>query len=194
MAFDHEEFWLQLHQLPMAFMNKECCIHIGNSVGKIINVDVPEDGVGWGEFLRIKVEICLTKKIARGRMINVRGNREWIPIQYEKLPKICFKCGQIVHISGNCSGEGGKSSETEGKTAQFRPWLHADALQRKRSNVHAEGSFFRTGKNSSSSCWRTTYPLQSHNAGGNLKFNVDRNVLAEDNGDSENQGERFHHM
>lgn len=43
----------------------------------------------------------LLKSIPKGIIINVKGERLLIPFTYEKLPCLCFKCGQLLH------GEGG---------------------------------------------------------------------------------------
>lgn len=61
MNFDKEEFWVQLHNLPLAYMNKECGDQIGKSIGRVIEVDVLEDGIGWGQFLRVEIEVLLSK-------------------------------------------------------------------------------------------------------------------------------------
>lgn len=52
-------------------MTKEWGVHVGNSVGRVLEVDVDDDGVGWGKYLRVKVEIKLHKALARGRIIMV---------------------------------------------------------------------------------------------------------------------------
>lgn len=73
-------------------MTEEWGNQIVNSVGKVLEVDVGNDGVGWGKFLRVKVEIPLCKALARSRFINVQGQKTWMDFRYEKLPKICFMC------------------------------------------------------------------------------------------------------
>lgn len=47
-SFDFERFWVQLHNLPMACMNCQVEKQIGETIGKVLEVDAPEDGVGWG--------------------------------------------------------------------------------------------------------------------------------------------------
>jgi len=47
-------------------MNSDIRYRIGESIGKVEEVDVTGDGVGWGRFLRIRVHIDLTKPLDRG--------------------------------------------------------------------------------------------------------------------------------
>lgn len=71
--FDREQFWVQLYNLPLACINRECMEHIGKTLGNLLEVDVLEDEVRWGRLLQIKVELSLSKVIDRGRTINVQG-------------------------------------------------------------------------------------------------------------------------
>lgn len=73
--FDREEFWVQLHNLSLAYMNKDCGKQIGNSIGQVIDVDTLEDGIGWGKFLRLKIELKILQALSRGRMIRVNGDK-----------------------------------------------------------------------------------------------------------------------
>jgi hypothetical protein len=37
-----------------------------------MEVDVNEDGVGWGEFLRVRIVLDMSKPFARGRIFRLR--------------------------------------------------------------------------------------------------------------------------
>lgn len=71
-------------------------------MGRIIEMDVEKDGIGWGNCLRVKVEISLCKALARERFINIGAQRLWVYFKYEKLPRFYFDCGWIVHGKGGC--------------------------------------------------------------------------------------------
>lgn len=49
-------------------------------------VEVDDDGVGWGEFLRVQVVLDLAKPLSRGRTITLHNKT----FQYEKNPKVLF--------------------------------------------------------------------------------------------------------
>lgn len=65
--------------------------------GNVKEIDVKEDGMACGNFLRVKVELDIRKQLLTGKFINLMGDRFWIPIKYEKLPWVCFNCGIMVH-------------------------------------------------------------------------------------------------
>lgn len=93
MDFPRESFWVQMHNLPIACMNEDMGNRIRNTIGVVKNYDVQLDGLGWGTFLRTLIKIDIHKPITRGITLNVRGSKTWIPLTYEKLPKIYFQCG-----------------------------------------------------------------------------------------------------
>ncbi|XP_042973518.1 uncharacterized protein LOC122304969 [Carya illinoinensis] len=134
-TFESEVFWVQFHNLALGQMTRDYGLLIGQSVGRVIEVDTAEDGVGWGKFLRVKLEVSLHKPIARGRFVNSYGRKLWVQFQYEKLPRICFKCGCLSHVDVACQQEG-SGVEIEGETAmQFGAWLRAEHGFKRRSLV-----------------------------------------------------------
>ncbi|XP_042965921.1 uncharacterized protein LOC122299602 [Carya illinoinensis] len=127
MNFDYEKLWIQMHNLPLGYMNKRMGEEIGSSVGKVIEVDVDEEGWAWGRCLRVRIECNLKAPLARGRTVKVAGGQIWVPFQYEKLPRMCFQCGCIVHSREGCS-----VGEVSGKN-QFGTWLRASVSIKKQS-------------------------------------------------------------
>ncbi|KAF5464598.1 hypothetical protein F2P56_014667 [Juglans regia] len=112
--FDHAYLWML--NLPLSYMNKQMGELIGSSIGKVSEVDVQKDGLAWGKCLRVKVECDLRRPVARGRTIAVDGRKIWVPFQYEKLPRLCFSCGRIVHGKDGCKeSEGSVVDEEERK-------------------------------------------------------------------------------
>lgn len=89
-------------------MSRECDERIGNT-GMVEAVAVNENDVGWGRFLRVKIRLDLKKPLARGKKVTIY----WIPIQYEKLPRFCFTCGQIIHENGVCMQSSKRNQEAE---------------------------------------------------------------------------------
>lgn len=72
--------------------------------------------------MRIKCD--LRKVIAWGRTVCLGGKSMWVPLTYEKLPRLCFKCGRIIHQEHGCA-------ESEG--GQFGLWLRSTPIIRRRS-------------------------------------------------------------
>lgn len=52
-------------------------------MGPVEEVDVSEGEAGWGEFLRVRVMLDLTKPLARGRMLHPKEKSLWIDLKYE---------------------------------------------------------------------------------------------------------------
>lgn len=65
----------------------------------MLGVDAHDDGCGWGKFLSIKLDVDLTRALAREKTITMKGKRHWVPLKYEKFPRICFVCGKISHMA-----------------------------------------------------------------------------------------------
>lgn len=120
--FSTKDFWVQFHNLPLGCMNPKMGKNIANTVGSFKDCEIQEDGLSWGSVLQALIEMNIQQPIARGRTINVQGNRHWIPFTYEKLPRLCFKCGRISHGNGHCD-----FNETQNKspTGPLGPWLRA---------------------------------------------------------------------
>lgn len=73
MPFEKAAFWVRMFNLPLACMGKETSQKIGTSVGRVEDVDVDDDEPGWGEYLRVKIELDLSKPLARGRKLYVQN-------------------------------------------------------------------------------------------------------------------------
>ncbi|RYR28933.1 hypothetical protein Ahy_B01g053155 isoform B [Arachis hypogaea] len=103
---DYMEFWIQVHGLPLDYMNKEIAIKVGDMMGIVAEVENPlVDGILRRSFLRIKVGINITKALRTGFWLSREEMpKTWVFFKYERLPDCyCFKCGIIGHEKKNCS-------------------------------------------------------------------------------------------
>jgi hypothetical protein len=101
--FDRASFWVRMSNLPLVCMGREVGRKIGSTVGIVEEIDTDADGVGWGEYLRVRISIDLSKPLSRGRMLKLQGESTWVVFQYERLPRYCFQCGVIRHGRGGCA-------------------------------------------------------------------------------------------
>lgn len=97
MKFETTAFWVRMFKLPLACMGKEMEQKLGATIGEVEDVDTNEDGIGWCEFLRVKVQVNVLKPLPHGRMLKMKNRSLWIAFQYEKIPKFYFQCGVICH-------------------------------------------------------------------------------------------------
>ena len=66
-------FWIQIFNLPLKSRTKEIGWTIRSKLGEVLEVDVSESRVQWGKYLRVRVRIDVTKKLIRGKKINIEG-------------------------------------------------------------------------------------------------------------------------
>lgn len=107
----------------MTCMDKETKELLESSISKVIEVDVPNDEVGWGQFLKVQIEINLQQPLALVRFINFNKRKMWIPICFKKLSHFCFKCRLIWHADQGYHFLASTLKRDEGN--QFWPWLCA---------------------------------------------------------------------
>jgi hypothetical protein len=112
-----------MYNLPLACIGKSTGGKIGSFVRIVEEVDVQEEATGWGEYLRVKVSIELSKPLARGRMLHIPGRSIWVAFKYEKLPKFYYACGIIHHWRQGCSGQGKGKQNAEEEENQYGSWL-----------------------------------------------------------------------
>ncbi|GMY35015.1 putative ribonuclease h protein [Fagus crenata] len=117
-------FWVQIHDLPFLYMNRDVGEKVGWTLGMVFMVDTDVKGVGWGKSLRVRVQIDVTQPLLRGKKLRLGGNSVWVYFKYERLPLFCYGCGRIWHGGGGCPAHAqmrGRCTEV----AQYGPWLRA---------------------------------------------------------------------
>lgn len=121
--FSKKSFWIQAYDMPLVSMFEEVGAKLGSGAGKVLEVKVDENRLGWSHFLRIKVEIDITKPLARGRLLTLDQKHLWIPFKHERLSSLYFQCWVIKH-ERSCKVANPNASKAKGMN-QFGPWLRA---------------------------------------------------------------------
>ncbi|XP_073030649.1 uncharacterized protein [Primulina eburnea] len=62
MTFDETNFWVQLHNIPLAFMHEELLLKLGRQIGPVVEMDRGENGALMGRFARIRIRINLPSR------------------------------------------------------------------------------------------------------------------------------------
>lgn len=84
-------FWIRMHDLPLSARNEYVGKLIGSKVGQVEEVELEEGEMAWGEFMRVRIKIDVTKPLLRGKMLNLGSNGPvWVCFSYERLPDFCF--------------------------------------------------------------------------------------------------------
>jgi hypothetical protein len=129
MDFSKSPFWIQVHDIPLICMNKHVGLKIGESIGRVEEVDVTGEGIGWGRCLRIRVQVDITKPLERGRALELNGKMVWANLRYEKLPHFCFSYGRIFHKNLQCNENRYSKQGTEPSPKQWGTWLRAEDMR-----------------------------------------------------------------
>ncbi|KAL8529777.1 hypothetical protein ACS0TY_007001 [Phlomoides rotata] len=82
-------FWIRVYDLPLLCQNKETITSIAGRLGTLVAFE-NYDPIVPVEYVRIKVEIDITKPLRKGLNVRFDGDVLWIPIKYEALPTFCF--------------------------------------------------------------------------------------------------------
>lgn len=78
--------------------NERSLTKVGNTIGKMVKVDLQTEEIARGKFARICVELDLSKPLTA--KVGVVG--KLLVVEYEGLQKICFQCGKFGHNTGGC--------------------------------------------------------------------------------------------
>lgn len=58
-----------------------------NSLGEVVKVDLEENEFAWGEYMRVRVNLDITKPFPKGKKVNFGTKKpSWIRFSYERLP------------------------------------------------------------------------------------------------------------
>ena len=124
-------FWVQIYNLPLMSMTRESGMEIGGKIGRVLDVDVPEKGVQWGKYLRVRVRLDATKKLVRGKRVTIEGGESrWVFFKYERLPNFCYQCGKLDHGVKECKESAGTENRAGGEEMQYGAWLRGEPGRR----------------------------------------------------------------
>jgi hypothetical protein len=126
LIFDSLDVWVRVSDLPLDMMNRVYGELIGGWIGKFISVDVDDEGLAWGEELRIRVAVKVDQPLVRGVPLKEEDSdseSRWFDVCYEKIPHFCFDCGCLLHGEEGCLAVQGSPSSGGGK--QWGEWLRA---------------------------------------------------------------------
>jgi hypothetical protein len=87
LTFGKAAFWIRMIDLPLGCIGREVWHKIGSTVGTVVEIDTDAGGVGWGEYLLVKILLDLVKPLSRGWKMKLEGKSSWITFQYERLPR-----------------------------------------------------------------------------------------------------------
>ncbi|KAE9461554.1 hypothetical protein C3L33_06540, partial [Rhododendron williamsianum] len=101
--FSFSPFWIQIHGLPLGFLNPKAGMEIAKSLGEVITVEEPGERGKLANFLRVRIWVDITKPLKKGFFLR-RAKEEdiWISFKYERLSDFCYGCGIVGHSVNDC--------------------------------------------------------------------------------------------
>lgn len=76
---------------------------IESTVGVVEEVDLLVGEIAWGEFMRVRVCLDVTKPLLRGKKLRIGSSTPyWVRFSYERLPDFCYICGKLGHSHHDC--------------------------------------------------------------------------------------------
>lgn len=96
--------WVQIHGLPLEYQYPELAKRTGQLMGIVEKVDWEDRIPRNVRFMRVKVRIDPWVPMIAGFMLRLDdGARVWLQCRYERVHKLCTRCGLIGHTRGQCT-------------------------------------------------------------------------------------------
>ncbi|KAL5759511.1 hypothetical protein ACOSQ2_018349 [Xanthoceras sorbifolium] len=129
MNFDKLEIWVQVYNIPLMCMNRGMARLIAEQIGEV--VEIPGESKDCrGRFLRVKVQIDISRSLKRVVRMDVDGDLIVALLKYERLPEFCFACGKIGHGMRDCTDDEARTEALEGAATKFGSWMRAPLMDR----------------------------------------------------------------
>ncbi|KAF7114898.1 hypothetical protein RHSIM_RhsimUnG0069600 [Rhododendron simsii] len=97
------DVWVQAHNIPVECYYSDLANLLGLAAGHLLQVDWSDDRTRILDFFRFKVRIHTNEPLVPGAFIELlEGDFHWISFRYEKIFRICYKCGKIGHTNTAC--------------------------------------------------------------------------------------------
>ncbi|KAL5568428.1 hypothetical protein UlMin_025003 [Ulmus minor] len=124
--FNFLELWVQVHNVLLSCMNRDCAEIIGNRIGWFSEVAMGDKGVCWGRFLRIRIVVDISMPLKRLVKLCLKegSTPDTLLLQFERLPIFCYRCGMLGHQVQECLEEA--TMDDEGKEVlKYGVWMMA---------------------------------------------------------------------
>lgn len=86
---------------------------------------ISENGKKEERYVKLLVDVDLTKPLIRVTNISFEGEKRWVMFKYEQLPLFCFYCGKIGYRERNCGKKMTDSRISDMNKGQYGEWLRA---------------------------------------------------------------------
>ncbi|KAF4358456.1 hypothetical protein G4B88_020134 [Cannabis sativa] len=130
--FNKTPIWVNVESIPPFYWNLSNLKELAAKASPVYELPLGiEDAVGMST-LRFRATIDLDSPIFSGFFLRRQRLKDlWIQYRYEKLPKICFKCGILNHDQGCCFKAPTIVKDAHGNYyPMYGVWLKNDAKEK----------------------------------------------------------------
>ncbi|KAG5544352.1 hypothetical protein RHGRI_016938 [Rhododendron griersonianum] len=121
--FNFSPFWIQVHGLPLGFLNSKAGMVIAKSIGDVIAVEEPGEKGRLANFMRVRIWVDISKPLKKGFFLRKAKEKDsWVRFRYERLSDFCYGCGMVGHVANECKDK----RSFDAKTWDFDGSLRAD--------------------------------------------------------------------
>ncbi|KAF8391213.1 hypothetical protein HHK36_023515 [Tetracentron sinense] len=98
--------WVQVHGIPPEYLSHEVGTIIGEKIGNIEDIDIPDKGLSREKFLRLRIQINISNPLRLYVFLTLLSNKPTaFPVTYERLPTCCYFCGRLGHNDKHCQAK-----------------------------------------------------------------------------------------
>ncbi|KAI9090149.1 hypothetical protein K1719_028845 [Acacia pycnantha] len=90
--------WVCFPEIEVELFDKKILYNLGNSIGKVLKLDVHTTSRGRNKFARVCIELDLTKPLVPHYMVDGFLKQ----VEYESLHALCLNCGLFGHFKESC--------------------------------------------------------------------------------------------
>ena len=95
---------IQLHGLPLKYQYPKLAERMGQMIGSFGKIDQEDILPKNIKFMQMQVRLNLWMPVVSGFMLRLDdGTQTWIQCRYERVHKLCTKCGLIRHTRSQCN-------------------------------------------------------------------------------------------
>ena len=128
LVFEQVSLWVQVHDIPIMYLSREIAEKLCETTGEV-SKEPTLAKVDCGNVMRIRVRVDTTLPHCRGRLFTLEnGSKGWASFKYERLPNVCYWCGQLDHFYRDCNQWIQSSGSLTKQDQEYGSWICAPPL------------------------------------------------------------------
>ncbi|GAA0158616.1 hypothetical protein LIER_15588 [Lithospermum erythrorhizon] len=102
-TINHADLWIQIHNIPLENFDNVNILNMASHAGDVLIADWLSDEARAWKFVRVRIRIPVSAPLVHRTFIEtVKGRPHWVAFRYEKVFRVCYRCGRIGHSILQC--------------------------------------------------------------------------------------------